>query len=455
MPDGPYNLLNYDGSVRKAGQVGVEQAYGIFAEASVYPNYLNLSMGTRFFGCLAYVLPSQKAAFTGAFFVTRVNNVQLYNCHASVQPGQIAFYLAGNDRERSRGTELKAWHLSHYGGSVKLQPEWEYRDVGARLPFPETFAKLPHQGDATGDGNVDVGDLGILSGHWGERPRWVGWWEVGDFNKDGWVNQLDKDIISANWPAAPLWPWPMDERIKQAMVLGGYPAISVTEQVQQAFGVQLVEEPTVSEITLYPVAGGMYRYLKNGDLALGETYSQNRSGLGNIQPTATDNFAGYVKSAYDSENEGCEIQRCGYRFSMDVPELAGKVIQSVSFRANLEVPGSIEGKVRLMQTSLLWPMSNTGNFVRCLTSGATSKGLLTLVSGTEYKVDLPAEYVETLDLAVVEDDHDYADNGNFEHDSPFIFISGGDNRPRLVVTYTDPAPEGPPVGTLGMLGVGR
>jgi hypothetical protein len=460
MPES-YTLLDYYGKPWTGAGAGqyrnfaVNQPYGIFAEASLYPNYLNMCTGTRFFGCLAYVLPTQRASFTGAFFVTRLNDVQLFGCHASVASGGPAFFLATNDRDKSRGTDLRAWNLAHYGGSVKLYPEWELKNVVERLPLPQTTWKMPYEGDANADGMVDVGDLGVLSANWGTKPRYVGSWEVGDFNRDGNVDTGDIGILSSNWDTAkPLWPWPMEARIAQAMVLGGYPALSVTHQVEQAFGEKLVpEEPPVSNTTIiYPVTGGMYRYVKNGDLAIGETWTQIHNGGGSIPASATDFFPSIARSSRDAyENESAEIQRSAYRFSLVA--LEGKVIESISFHINLE-GGSAADKVQLMQTSLLASMSDPANYARCLSQG-TGRGAISLVSGLEYKVDLPTTYSETLDLAILENNHDYAGTGEVDHDSAYFFINSGDTRPRLVVTWSEPAPAGPPVGTLGLLGVGR
>ena len=448
-----YDLLNYDGTVRRQGQVGVESAYGIFAEAGFYPQYVNTYAGTQWLGCLAYVLPGQQAKFTGAFFASRLNGLTLRGCHSSVTGGRPAALLACNDRQADRGIGLSAKGFAHYGGSCRIDPEWDPTGIVARMPLPRMQWKLPYEGDANGDGNVDVGDLGVLSANWGRKLRFVGSYELGDFNRDGNVDAGDLGIISANFNnAAPLWPWPMEDRIERAMVLGGYPAISVTQQVEQAFGQKLVEEPTVSEITIYPVANGMYRYVKNADLAIGETWTQAHNGLGSLPAQATDIFPSIARSSRDAyENESAEIQRSAYRFSLAA--LEGKVIEGISFRINLE-GGSAAGKVQVVQTSLLASMSDPANYARCLSQGI-GRGAISLVGGLEYKVDLPATYSETLDLAILENNHDFAGTGDVDHDSAYFFINSGDTRPRLVVTWSEPAPAGPPEGTLSLMGVGR
>ncbi len=50
-------------------------------------------------------------------------------------------------------------------------------------------------GDATGDGAVDVGDLGVLAGHWNGPADWSG----ADFNGDGTVDVGDLGILAGHW----------------------------------------------------------------------------------------------------------------------------------------------------------------------------------------------------------------------------------------------------------------
>jgi len=65
----------------------------------------------------------------------------------------------------------------------------------------EAFAPWP--GDADNDGMVDVGDLGILAGHWGCLSGAT--WRDGDFNADGAINVGDLGVLAGwwGWSAAP------------------------------------------------------------------------------------------------------------------------------------------------------------------------------------------------------------------------------------------------------------
>jgi uncharacterized protein (DUF2141 family) len=52
-------------------------------------------------------------------------------------------------------------------------------------------------GDANGDGNVDVSDLGILAANYGLTAGAA--WSDGDFNADGAVVVGDLGILAANY----------------------------------------------------------------------------------------------------------------------------------------------------------------------------------------------------------------------------------------------------------------
>ncbi len=54
-----------------------------------------------------------------------------------------------------------------------------------------------YAGDANLDGLVDVGDLGILAGHWEQSGGAL--WIDGDFNGDGLVDVGDLGILAGNW----------------------------------------------------------------------------------------------------------------------------------------------------------------------------------------------------------------------------------------------------------------
>jgi hypothetical protein len=64
------------------------------------------------------------------------------------------------------------------------------------LTSSDVLLKFTYAGDANLDGQVDIGDLGLLSGNWQQSGNdWFG----GDFTYDGVVNIGDLGLLSGNW----------------------------------------------------------------------------------------------------------------------------------------------------------------------------------------------------------------------------------------------------------------
>ena len=62
-----------------------------------------------------------------------------------------------------------------------------------------TCTGVRHAGDANNDGKVNVGDLGILAGNWGQTDIFGKEWAQGDFNGDDVVNVGDLGILAGAW----------------------------------------------------------------------------------------------------------------------------------------------------------------------------------------------------------------------------------------------------------------
>lgn len=54
----------------------------------------------------------------------------------------------------------------------------------------------PLPGDATGDGTINIGDLGVLAANWGRAGMT---WLEGEFTGDGLINVGDLGVLAANW----------------------------------------------------------------------------------------------------------------------------------------------------------------------------------------------------------------------------------------------------------------
>jgi hypothetical protein len=64
------------------------------------------------------------------------------------------------------------------------------------LAADDVLVKFTYAGDANLDGQVDIGDLGLLSGNWQQSGKdWFG----GDFTYDGIVNIGDLGALAGNW----------------------------------------------------------------------------------------------------------------------------------------------------------------------------------------------------------------------------------------------------------------
>ena len=69
-----------------------------------------------------------------------------------------------------------------------------YGDLYA--PLINLLPKTAHPGDANNDDHVDVGDLGILAGNWGQTGKS---WAQADFNGDLTIDVGDLGVLAGNW----------------------------------------------------------------------------------------------------------------------------------------------------------------------------------------------------------------------------------------------------------------
>ncbi|MEM7681331.1 MAG: PEP-CTERM sorting domain-containing protein [Planctomycetota bacterium] len=72
-------------------------------------------------------------------------------------------------------------------------------DTGVGLLISDLGLAPVVDGDANGDGDVDLLDFDILAGNFGAGPGAVGGETIGDFNGDGNVDLLDFDILAGNF----------------------------------------------------------------------------------------------------------------------------------------------------------------------------------------------------------------------------------------------------------------
>jgi hypothetical protein len=95
--------------------------------------------------------------------------------------------------EWSYVTGLASTTLGETGGSVGGGDAWIALDAGGN--GVQIGAHL-HDGDANGDGMVNLSDLQILGDNWQSTSAI---WDLADFTGDGTVNLGDLQIIGDNW----------------------------------------------------------------------------------------------------------------------------------------------------------------------------------------------------------------------------------------------------------------
>ena len=214
-----YTLLGYDGKPWTGAGAGVytdwrvQEMYGIFsADGFTTGTILQQRRGFAvFWRCLAYMTPTARGEVgCGAFFISSMGDVTVEDCSAIVGPRK-AFLLGASPTRTPTPANLTVRNI-WADGPVWVDPRWT---AGGVLTGVKALPFLASAGDLNHDGRVDVGDMGVMSAAWGV-----------DYN----IGNLG--VLSANWGRT--WTFPMDERIKAAMVQGGYPPISVSQQVQEA-----------------------------------------------------------------------------------------------------------------------------------------------------------------------------------------------------------------------------
>jgi len=184
---------------------GVNSAYGIFTGGGYYEGWSHVA-NCRLLGCIAYTLPiTTRISFgsdTGLFFVTKVDSLNIE---------ESAAYSSQDDL---RPFALYSQNAPDVAENVYLT---RCTGIGAR-------DSLVHSVWHTTDNLLTSTASGILA-------------PVG-----GLGATIDKRYVDGVLTADDLWPWPMDDRIYDAMVEAGYSQpVHVTQTIGE-LGVDLVME---------------------------------------------------------------------------------------------------------------------------------------------------------------------------------------------------------------------
>ena len=194
-----YTLLAYDGSPWSGNGAGgyndhkVNQAYGIFSMDST-PDRMAYS---RILGSLAYIMENDRYPSGSLFFFSNIDAVEL--------SGNVGY----------------------------VQPDTH--------PRVRAFALFGLK-----DGAAAANLTGrLLTGVSDARSALSDAWSISDFAEGAIVDHVPSPFVSGQLchrykdgvlTKEPLWPWPMNQRIVDAMLQSGRSAVDVTATIEQMFG---------------------------------------------------------------------------------------------------------------------------------------------------------------------------------------------------------------------------
>ena len=179
----------------------VNQPYAIFGVDALKEDK---RANARLFGSIAYITASDSYKPSRLVFFTNLDSVEIGDTLAYVEPGshpQVnTFGLYGQSRGLAASTNLLARNITSIGGSgAVIKPDWETRNVleGSSLAVYDSTENA--------------------------------------FNTTRGAN-LCRRYIDGVRTSEPLWPWPMNQRILDAMIQSGRQPIDVTATIEKFLG---------------------------------------------------------------------------------------------------------------------------------------------------------------------------------------------------------------------------
>jgi hypothetical protein len=196
-----YTLLDYYGKPY-IGRLGgtysdykVNSAYGIFGIDNLDKGDKNAR--TKLLGSIAYVRRSDRFAPAQAIFVTKMDSFEIANTIAYIEPGSYTstkpFLLSNTEG----AVNLIAKNLTAIGGAASyIHSDWKKSSI-AEGPSLSSVANV-----FTGTGGANI------------------------------CNRYKDRMLTTE----PLWPWPMNQRIMNAMIESGRASVDVTKTIENMFG---------------------------------------------------------------------------------------------------------------------------------------------------------------------------------------------------------------------------
>ena len=156
----------------------------------------------RLLGSLAYIQSTDKYPASQAVYVTKLDSVEIKDTAAYIAPGTNLsvrpFGLCGF-ASPAVAKNLRASDVTSFGGASSIYSQWTKSNVWSGSS-PSSYAS-------------------------GENV----------FNTSRGAN-LCSQYKDGNLTNQPLWPWPMNQRIKDALVQSGRASVDVTATIQKLFG---------------------------------------------------------------------------------------------------------------------------------------------------------------------------------------------------------------------------
>ena len=157
-------------------------------------------MHAKLLGSIAYARSTDRFAAAQAIFITKLDSIEVANTVAFIERGANAskkpFFLANLAKDEA-ATRLIANNLTGIGGAnSQYGSNWNKNSV-SEGPTPDSVT------------NVFTSSHGANLCH----------------------RYMDGSLTDT-----PLWPWPMNQRIKDAMIESGRSAVDVTATVEEMFG---------------------------------------------------------------------------------------------------------------------------------------------------------------------------------------------------------------------------
>ncbi|MPZ75678.1 MAG: hypothetical protein GEU77_04080 [Deltaproteobacteria bacterium] len=197
-----YTLLDYYGKPWTGNGGGTYSNYGVnqpYAIFSVDRLDGNKNAQSKLLGSIAYIRGTDRFAAAQAILITRLDSFEVANTTVYIEPGSHTtrrrFGL--NNLISSVGRNLIARNLTGVGGAASsFGSDWQESSIS------------------------EGSSLGSVSSV---------------FTSTGSAN-LCKRYKDRALTAEPLWPWPMNQRIMNAMVESGRTSVDVTKTIESMFG---------------------------------------------------------------------------------------------------------------------------------------------------------------------------------------------------------------------------